>query len=132
MMDDTSTKSAPLSSKSPEAPPHSAWLLLGVAVAFEIIGAIGLRFSEGFSVMLPTIVALTAFAVALYLVSRVMKALPVSIAYPVWAGGGTAGVALIGILALGEELNAEKAVGVVLVVIGVVLVNMVSEKAAGC
>ena len=41
-------------------------------------------------------------------------------------------VALIGILALGEELNAEKAVGVVLVVIGVVLVNMVSEKAAGC
>ena len=108
------------------------WLLLGVAVAFEIAGAIGLRFSEGFTVMLPTIVALAAFAVALFLVSRVMKTLPVSIAYPVWAGGGTAGVALIGILALGEELNAVKAVGVVLVVVGVVIVNMVSEKTAGC
>jgi small multidrug resistance pump len=108
------------------------WLLLGVAVAFEIAGAIGLRFSEGFTVMLPTAVALTAFAVALYLVSRVMKTLPVSIAYPVWAGGGTAGVALIGILVLGEELNATKAIGVVLVVVGVVIVNMVSEKTAGC
>lgn len=132
MMDDTSTKPAPLSSKRPEALLPSAWLLLGIAVAFEIAGAIGLRFSEGFTVMLPTVVALSAFAVALYLVSRVMKTLPVSIAYPVWAGGGTAGVALIGILALGEELNVAKAVGVVLVVIGVVLVNMVSEKTAGC
>ncbi|GAB5377871.1 MAG: multidrug efflux SMR transporter [Acuticoccus sp.] len=111
----------------------ATWLLLGVAVAFEIAGAIGLRFSEGFTVMLPTVVALAAFAVALYLVSRVMKTLPVSIAYPVWAGGGTAGVvAIIGILVLGEELNAAKAIGVALVVIGVVLVNMVSEKTAGC
>mgnify|MGYP003668995348 CR=1 FL=1 len=132
MMDDNSIKPAPLSSKRPKAPPPSVWLLLGIAVAFEIAGAIGLRFSEGFTVMLPTVVALSAFAVALYLVSRVMKTLPVSIAYPVWAGGGTAGVALIGILALGEELNVAKAVGVVLVVIGVVLVNMVSEKTAGC
>lgn len=110
----------------------TTWLLLGVAVAFEIAGAIGLRFSEGFTVMLPTVVALAAFAVALYLVSRVMKTLPVSVAYPVWAGGGTAGVAIIGILVLGEELNAAKAIGVALVVLGVVLVNMVSEKTAGC
>jgi small multidrug resistance pump len=122
--------------KSVEAAPSptttATWLLLGIAVAFEIAGAIGLRFSEGFTVMLPTGVALAAFAVALFLVSRVMKILPVSIAYPVWAGGGTAGVALIGILALGEELNAAKAIGVVLVVIGVVIVNMVSEKIEGC
>lgn len=121
---------------SAEAAPSSTrsftWLLLGVAVAFEIAGAIGLRFSEGFSLMLPTVAALAAFAVALFLVSRVMKTLPVSIAYPVWAGGGTAGVALIGILALGEELNATKALGVASVVVGVVIVNMVSEKTAGC
>lgn len=121
--------------KSVEAATSSTrptWLLLGVAVAFEIAGALGLRFSEGFTLVLPTVAALAAFAVALYLVSRVMKRLPVSIAYPVWAGGGTAGVALIGILALGEELNAAKTIGVVLVVVGVVIVNMVSEKTAGC
>ncbi|MEY8828802.1 multidrug efflux SMR transporter [Sedimentitalea sp. XS_ASV28] len=122
--------------KSVEAAPSqtatATWLLLGVAVAFEIAGAIGLRFSEGFTVKLPTGIALAAFAVALLLVSRVMKTLPVSIAYPVWAGGGTAGVALIGVLVLGEELNAAKAIGVVLVVLGVVIVNMVSEKTEGC
>ena len=55
-----------------------------------------------------------------------------SIAYPVWAGGGTSGVALIGILALGEELSIVKATGLVLVVLGVVIVNIVSEKTTGC
>ena len=81
---------------------------------------------------MPTVAALFAFGIALYLVSQVMKLLPVSIAYPVWAGGGTAGVALVGVLLLGEELTALKALGVMLVMAGVVLVNVVSEKRSGC
>lgn len=109
-----------------------AWGLLATAVAFEITGAIGLRFSQGFTAMLPTVLALTAFALALYLVSHVMKELPVSVAYPIWAGGGTAGVALIGIAALGETLTGLKALGIGLVMLGVVLVNTVSEKRSGC
>jgi small multidrug resistance pump len=122
--------------KSVEAAPSrtatATWLLLAIAVTFEIAGVIGLRFSEGFTVMLPTGIALAAFAVALFLVSRVMKTLPVSIAYPIWAGGGTAGVAIIGIVVLGEELSVAKAIGVALVMLGVVIVNMVSEKTEGC
>jgi len=55
--------------------PRVAWWLLGVAVCFEIAGAIGLRFSEGFSLLLPTVLALSAFTLALYLVSHVMKSL---------------------------------------------------------
>lgn len=117
---------------NPANAPTSAWLLLGIAIACEIGGAIGLRFSEGFSAPLPTTLALVAFCVALFLVSKVMKHLPVSIAYPVWAGGGTAGVALIGIVALGESLSAVKAVGIGLIMLGVVLVNAVSEKRSGC
>lgn len=118
--------------ENPANAAKSAWLLLGIAIACEIGGAIGLRFSQGFSAPVPTALALAAFCVALFLVSNVMKHLPVSIAYPVWAGGGTAGVALIGILALGEPLSAIKAVGVVLIMLGVVLVNAVSEKRSGC
>jgi len=109
-----------------------AWFLLGLAVALETTGAIGLRFSVGFSEVIPTTVALIAFALALYLISHVMKRLPVSIAYPVWAGGGTAGVALVGILALGEGLSILKFLGVSLIVIGVIIVNLVSEKTSGC
>lgn len=118
--------------KAGDTATFSTWLLLGLAVALEIAGALGLRFSAGFTLVLPTLAALLAFTLALYLVSQVMKVLPVSIAYPVWAGGGTAGVALIGVLALGEELNASKALGLVLVLAGVVIVNIVSEKTAGC
>lgn len=110
----------------------TAWLLLGLAVTFEIAGATGLRFSEGFTLLIPSALALVAFALALFLVSHVMKELPVSIAYPIWAGGGTAGVALVGILALGEELTMLKALGIGLIMVGVILVNMVSEKKSGC
>lgn len=115
-----------------EATTPTAWLLLGVAVAAEIAGALGLRFSEGFTVALPTAIALVAFTLALYLVSQVMKRLPVSVAYPIWAGGGTVGVALFGVLALGEHLSALKALGVALVVAGVVVVNRTSRKKVGC
>jgi len=110
----------------------TTWLLLGIAVLLEIAGALGLRFSEGFTLFLPTMSALLAFAGALYLVSKVMKTLPVSIAYPIWAGGGTVGVALIGVLALGEDISSIKILGIVLVIFGVVLINMTSEKKTGC
>ena len=112
--------------------PVSAWLLLALAVCFEVAGAIGLRFSEGFSFLLPTTLAIAAFTLALYLVSHVMKHLPVSIAYPVWAGGGTAGVALVGVVMLGESMNLLKLAGIVLIFIGVILINRVSEKTSGC
>jgi small multidrug resistance pump len=108
------------------------WLMLGLAVCFEIAGAIGLRFSEGFSMLLPTALALIAFTLALYLVSHVMKSLPVSIAYPVWAGGGTAGVALLGFLLLDEDMNALKLGGILLVFIGVIMINRFSDKTSGC
>ncbi len=121
-----------LSDESAHAAPSSAWLLLSLAISLEITGALGLRFSQGFTLPLPTGIALAAFTLALYLVSRVMKTLPVSVAYPVWAGGGTAGVALLGVLALSEPLNAAKALGVVCVVAGVILVNKTSEKTSGC
>ena len=111
---------------------NKAWLLLGVAILCEIGGAIGLRFSAGFTVFVPTALALGAFCIALFLVSRVMRQLPVSIAYPVWAGGGTAGVALIGLFVLGEPPTATKIAGIVLIMVGVVLVNAVSEKRSGC
>jgi small multidrug resistance pump len=110
----------------------SAWLLLGIAVVFEIVGVLGLRFSEGFTLALPTGIAIGAFTLALYLVSRVMKKLPVSIAYPIWAGGGTVGVALLGVFALGEAINAIKALGILLIIFGVILVNRTSEKSGGC
>lgn len=132
MGNDTSLSISCPSRGDAERPPSSAWILLGLAVCFEITGALGLRFSEGFTLPLPTAIALAAFTLALYLVSRVMKKLPVSVAYPIWAGGGTAGVAVLGVVALGESINLLKLLGIALVVIGVITINRVSEKTSGC
>jgi small multidrug resistance pump len=115
-----------------KAAPTSTWWLLALAVFFEIAGATGLNFSDGFTSLLPTLLALAAFAVALYLVSHVMKSLPVSVAYPIWAGGGTAGVALLGVVLFDESMDIFKALGIALVIIGVITINRNSDKKSGC
>jgi len=104
-----------------------AWLLVGLAIVAEITAALCLRFSDGFSKPLPTALALIAFGSAFYLVSIALVSLPVSTVYPVWAGGGTAGVALLGVLALGEQASTEKVIGVALVVAGIVTLNLAGE-----
>jgi small multidrug resistance pump len=103
-----------------------AWLLVGSAIVAEIAAALGLRFSDGFTKPLPTAFALIAFGSAFYLVSLSLVHLPVSTVYPVWAGGGTAGVALVGVLMLKERAGVLKGLGVVLVVAGIVALNISS------
>ena len=110
----------------------AAWGLLAVAVAGEIAGATALRYADGFTRLWPTLAALTAFTLALTLVSRVMQTLPVSIAYPIWAGAGTAGVALVGVTVLDESFSLLTALGVLLVIAGVAVLNSKTEKRSGC
>lgn len=102
----------------------TAWLLVGLAVIAEITAALCLRFSQGFTKLWPTALALVTFGAAFYLVSLALVALPVSTVYPVWAGGGTAGVALLGVLVLREKASLAKGLGIMLVVIGIVLLNL--------
>ena len=103
-----------------------AWLLVGLAIVAEISAAFCLRFSNGFSKPLPKALALAAFGSAFYLISLALVNLPVSTVYPIWAGGGTAGVALLGVLILREKANLEKGLGIVLVVTGIVILNISS------
>jgi len=103
-----------------------AWMLVGSAIVAEIAAALGLRFSDGFTKPLPTAFALIAFGSAFYLVSLSLVHLPVSTVYPVWAGGGTTGVALVGVLMLKERAGVLKGLGVVLVVAGIVALNISS------
>jgi small multidrug resistance pump len=100
-----------------------AWLLVGSAIVTEIAAALGLRLSDGFTKPLPTALALAAFGSAFYLISLSLVHLPISTVYPVWAGGGTAGVALVGVLALKERAGIWKGVGIMLVVAGIVALN---------
>ena len=107
-----------------------AWLLVGGAIIAEITAAIMLRTSDGFTKRLPAMAALLAFGTAFYLVSRALVDLPVSTVYPIWAGGGTAGVAVIGVVLFKERAHILKAVGVASVVAGIVVLNLTSTGAS--
>lgn len=101
-----------------------AWVLLGVAVVAEVVATVALRYSVGLSRLWPTVLVVAGYGVAFWLLSRVLLALPASVTYAVWAGAGTALVALVGVVALGEGMTWAKAASLLLIVAGVVGLNV--------
>ncbi|CAA9467389.1 MAG: small multidrug resistance family (SMR) protein [uncultured Rubrobacteraceae bacterium] len=96
------------------------WILLFVAGLFEIGFAIGLKYSEGFSRLWPTLGMVLAGALSFYLLSTAMKSLPAGTAYAVWTGIGAAGTAVVGILLLGESASPLRIASLALIVAGVI------------
>ena len=96
------------------------WVYLFVAGIFEIGFALGLKYSEGFTRLWPTLGMVAAGTLSFYLLSTSMKSLPVGTAYAVWTGIGAAGTAVLGILLLGESTNQFRVLSIPLVVVGVV------------
>ena len=96
------------------------WVLLFVAGLFEIGFAIGLKYSEGFSRLWPTLGMFLAGGLSFYLLSTAMKSLPAGTAYAVWTGIGAAGTAAVGILLLGESASPIRIASLALIVAGVV------------
>ncbi|CAL9562603.1 Multidrug transporter EmrE [Streptomyces sp. enrichment culture] len=101
-----------------------AYVLLAGAILFEIAGTTLMKFSDGFTKLWPTLGTLAGYAVAFTLLARVLKTIDVGIAYAIWAGAGTALIAAIGMLFLGESVTAAKVAGVALVIGGVTLLNL--------
>lgn len=97
-----------------------AWIFLFVAGVFEIGFAMGLKYSEGFSRPLPTVLMVAAGAISFYLLSVAMKSLPVGTAYAVWTGIGAAGTVVLGILFLKESADLLRMLSILLILVGVV------------
>ncbi|BCO31556.1 multidrug transporter [Thiohalobacter sp. COW1] len=97
-----------------------AWVILVVAGIFEVGWAIGLKYTEGFTRLWPTVGTVMAMAISLWLLGVAMKTLPVGTAYAVWVGVGAVGTVLLGILLLGEPATAARLVSVGLIVSGIV------------
>ena len=98
--------------------------LLLVAIAVEVVATASLPRAEGFTVPGWTAFVVTGYVLSIYLLTLVVREIPVSIAYAVWSGLGTAGITLVGWAFLNEHLDATKVAGVALVVAGVVLLNL--------
>jgi quaternary ammonium compound-resistance protein SugE len=97
-----------------------AWVLLVVAGLFEVGWAIGLKYTDGFTRLWPTLGTLAAMVVSLGLLGLAMKSLPVGTSYAVWVGVGAVGTAILGIVLLGEPASAGRLISLGLIVAGIV------------
>lgn len=96
-----------------------AWAYLALAAAFEIVFAMGMKYSEGFTKPLATAVTVVGVIGGIGFLTLAMKTLPVSVAYPLWTAIGTLGTVVLGYLLLGESLTPLKMISVVFIVVGV-------------
>jgi quaternary ammonium compound-resistance protein SugE len=97
-----------------------AWVILVIAGLFEVGWAIGLKYTDGFSRLWPTVATVVAMLVSLGLLGIAMKTLPVGTAYSVWVGVGAVGTVALGIVMLGEPVSAARLASVALIIAGIV------------
>lgn len=97
-----------------------AWGILVLAGLFEVGWAIGLKYTEGFTRLWPTVWTVLAMIVSLYLLGLAMKSLPVGTAYAVWVGVGAVGTVILGIVLLGDPANTARIVSVALIIAGLI------------
>ncbi|MDH7453473.1 quaternary ammonium compound efflux SMR transporter SugE [Luteimonas composti] len=102
------------------------WIILLLAGVFEIGWAIGLKYTEGFTRLWPTLGTVAAMAISLGLLGVAMKSLPVGTAYAVWVGVGAVGTAILGIVLLGEPANPGRLVSLGLIVLGIIGLKLAS------
>jgi len=107
------------------------WLLLSIGIAIEILATASLKLSDGFTKLGFAGLTLICFGLAFYVMSLVVRTMPVGIAYSVWAGGGIAGMTLLGAVAFGQSFDGYAYLGVGLIIAGVVVLNALSSAASG-
>ena len=103
-----------------------AWIVLVVAGLFECGWAIGLKYTEGFSRLVPSALTLAAMVISVWLLSIAMKTIPVGTAYAAWTGIGAVGVAILGMVLFGESRDLLRLLCLLAIVAGVVGLKLVS------
>ena len=103
-----------------------AWSILFVAGLLEVSWAIGLKYTEGFSKLVPSVLTLGAMAGSIILLGLALKTLPIGTAYAVWTGIGAVGTAILGIALFGEPATAARLASIGLIDAGIVGLKLVT------
>lgn len=103
-----------------------AWMILLLAGLLEMAWAIGLKYTDGFTRLWPTVGTATAMIVSLWLLGLAMKSLPVGTAYAVWVGIGAVGTVVLGIILFSEPTNPGRLVSVALIIAGIIGLRLTS------
>ncbi|MBF24495.1 MAG: QacE family quaternary ammonium compound efflux SMR transporter [Pusillimonas sp.] len=105
-----------------------AWISLFIAGVLEVIWAFSMKLSHGFTKPLPTVITLVTMAASFALLAYAMRSLPLGTAYTIWTGIGAIGAFLVGIVVLGEQLNALRVLAAILIVSGLLLMKLSSAE----
>ncbi|MCF7688081.1 MAG: quaternary ammonium compound efflux SMR transporter SugE [Cephaloticoccus sp.] len=96
-----------------------SWLILLIAAGFEIVWAVGLKSTQGFTRLWPSVGVISAMAISMWLLALAARGLPIGTAYAVWTGIGAVGTAIAGILYFNESASAVRLICIVLIIAGV-------------
>ncbi|MCC7053304.1 MAG: multidrug efflux SMR transporter [Gemmatimonadaceae bacterium] len=101
-----------------------AWLSLGIAGLLEVAWAIGIKYTDGFTRPLPSVLTALGMIASFWFLSRALREIPVGTGYAIWTGIGAVGVAVVGIVWLGEPRTAARIVSLLLIVAGIVSLKL--------
>ena len=104
-----------------------AYIFLGFAIILEITGTSIVKDTEGFTKWIPTIICLGTICFSYYLMSHVVRFIPVGITYATWSGLGIAAITIIGIFKYNQIPNTATIIGLTLIIVGVVIVNTMND-----
>jgi len=104
-----------------------AWILLIIAGMLEVVWAYSMKLSEGFTRLPPSVITVVMMIASFGLLSLAMRTLPLGTAYTIWTGIGAVGAFIVGIVFLGEQVNAMRVCAAVLIVCGIVLMKLSSS-----
>ena len=104
------------------------YVILTFAILFEVVGTISLRFSDGFTKLLPSSITVIGYGVSFYLMSLTLKTLNVGYTYAVWSALGIVIITLAGVVLFRERIDAAGAAGMAMIVIGVIVLSVFSKS----
>ncbi len=105
----------------------SPWVILGIAGAFEVVWAVGLKYTDGFSRLWPSVITLVAMAISVYFLAIAVKSIPLGTGYAVWTGIGAAGTAILGIVLFSESADAIRLFCIALIIAGIAGLKLTSS-----
>ncbi len=104
-----------------------AWLLLFIAGIFEIGWAIGMKYTHGFTKLIPSVLTLVSMILSVYLLSLATKQIPIGTAYAVWTGIGIAGTSILGVIIFNEPVEVLKVVFILMILVAIVGLKVISN-----
>jgi small multidrug resistance pump len=102
-------------------------MILFFAVLSEVIATTSLKFSEGFTKLVPSVVVVLGYGLSFYLLSMTLKVMPIGIAYALWSGIGITLTVIAGKIIWNESLDWARVTGIILIIIGILIINLFSK-----